>query len=160
MVSGTNMDDLGDFRPGLSAAAEHGVRHPFVESEISKQGVRDIARLLALGDLAELPAAPCLSSRVETGIAIQPQMLACVDAAEKLIRLELAPRAVRCRLRRSGIVIELDGETLAELRPSVRQSLSRRVASIFGTLDSAPELQFCRYRMGSAFLRAEEEPGR
>ena len=69
LVSGTNLDDLGDYRPGLEAAKRHGVRHPYVEAEIDKAGVRALARHLGLGALAELPAAPCLSSRVETGIA-------------------------------------------------------------------------------------------
>jgi uncharacterized protein len=160
VVSGTNTDDLGDYRPGLSAAAEHGVRHPFVEGGINKQAIRDIARLLALSDLAELPASPCLSSRVETGIAIRPQTLACVDAAEKLIRHELAPRVVRCRVRRSGVFIELDRETLADLHPSAREALARRIGTIFHNGDSTPVVQFSRYRMGSAFLREQGQAGR
>ena len=157
IVSGTNLDDLTDYRPGLSAAAEHGVRHPFVESGIDKQGIRNIARLLALGDLADLPAAPCLSSRVETGIAIEPHMLAKVDAAERLIRRELAPRVVRLRVRRSGPVIELDRETLAALPESVRETFAGRIAAIFGDGDKAPVVRFRCYRMGSAFLR--QRPG-
>ena len=73
IVSGANTGDLGDFRPGLAAAAEHAVRHPYVECGIDKPAVRAIAAGLGLDDLAELPAAPCLSSRVETGIAIDPE---------------------------------------------------------------------------------------
>ena len=70
VVSGTNLDDLGDYRPGLGAARENEVRHPFVDAGIDKATVRAIARELRLDDLAELPAAPCLSSRIETGIVI------------------------------------------------------------------------------------------
>ena len=75
ILSGTNTDDLGDFRPGLKAADEHRVRHPFVEAGLAKSDVRALARELRLDDLAELPAAPCLSSRVETGIAVEPVAL-------------------------------------------------------------------------------------
>ena len=58
LVSGTNVDDLGDFRPGLAAAGEHAVRHPYVEAGFRKDDVRALARSLELDDLAELPAAP------------------------------------------------------------------------------------------------------
>ena len=59
IVSGTNTDDLGDYRPGLEAARERRVRHPYVEAGIDKDGVRAIAAARGLDDLAELPAAPC-----------------------------------------------------------------------------------------------------
>jgi uncharacterized protein len=116
IVSGTNLDDLGEYRPGLIAAKEHGVRHPFVEAAMSKQRVRALASHLGLGEVAELPSSPCLSSRIETGIAIDPAMLACVHAAEKLVTARLAPETVRCRVRAKGVVIELDQSSLARLR--------------------------------------------
>jgi uncharacterized protein len=64
VLSGTNTDDLADWRPGLTAAAQHGVRHPFVEAGIDKPAIRRIAARIGLGDIADLPAAPCLSSRI------------------------------------------------------------------------------------------------
>src|SRR6185436_2376939 len=105
VVAGTNLDDLAEYRPGLDAAKNHGVRHPFVEVGIDKATVRAIARHLGLGTIAELPAAPCLSSRIETGIAIDPDMLKLVHAAELLVSKSLAPRTVRCRVRAKGVVI-------------------------------------------------------
>jgi uncharacterized protein len=60
-----NLDDLGEYRPGLDAAKNHGVRHPFVEAGIDKKTVRAIAGHLGLGDIADLPSAPCLSSRMK-----------------------------------------------------------------------------------------------
>ena len=77
IVSGTNLDDLGEYRPGLIAAKEHGVRHPFVEARHRQAGACVRSRATSgLGEVAELPASPCLSSRVETGIAIDPVVLA------------------------------------------------------------------------------------
>ena len=70
MASGTNCDDLQDFRPGLDAASKHGVRHPFVEFGYHKRDVRALAHQLGLDELGDLPASPCLASRVESGIAI------------------------------------------------------------------------------------------
>ena len=82
IASGTNLDDLDDFRPGLRAAAEQRVVHPYVEAGLRKSDVYAIAAALGLDDLERLPAQPCLASRVETGIAIDPADLAFVDAVE------------------------------------------------------------------------------
>ncbi len=160
IASGTNTDDLGDYRPGLRAAREHQVCHPYVETGIDKRGVRDLARSLALGELAELPAAPCLSSRVETGIVIEAEVLAAVYSAERTIRNALAPQVVRCRVRRSGIVVELDPAALEDLSPLLRQSLAIRIGRIFRGAGIDRPVEFSAYRMGSAFLhdRLESHP--
>ena len=149
IVSGTNTDDLGEYRPGLIAAQEHGVRHPFVETGIDKSGIRALATALGLGALAELPSAPCLSSRIETGIRIEPPMLAAVHRAEQLVARTLSPRTVRCRVRASGVVIELDAETLSHLTDATRAELHRGLAAL--GLNAAT---FAPYRNGGAFLRA------
>jgi uncharacterized protein len=153
IVSGTNLDDLGDYRPGLQAARNHGVRHPFVECGIDKKMVRALAALLGLGEIAELPAAPCLSSRIETGIRIEAPVLAMVHAAERLVTACLAPRVVRCRVRGAAVVIELDQATLsrlgAEQEAQLRSELDRLVAD--AKLDRP--IAFETYRTGSAFLR-------
>lgn len=156
ILSGTNTDDLGDYRPGLGAAKAYGVRHPYVESGIDKAGVRAIARLLALWDLAELPAAPCLASRIETGLSIQPAILSAVHATEQLIGKVLAPRVVRCRVHRAAITIELDPATLDSLTGDQRQSLAQQVENVFQPISVNQPVAFTRYRMGSAFLYHQE----
>ena len=65
IVSGANTDDLGEYRPGLDAAAEAGVRHPFVEAGVGKAGIRAVARHLGIVE-ADLPSSPCLASRLYT----------------------------------------------------------------------------------------------
>ncbi len=144
ILSGTNTDDLGEYRPGLDAARDHGVRHPFVEAGIGKSGVRAIARAIGLGGIAELPASPCLSSRVETGIAIDPAMLAIVGQIETLVRDRLNPSTVRCRVRAAGLVVELDEQTFSSLDADSEAALCELAGR---TLTFAP------YRNGSAFLR-------
>ena len=153
LVSGTNVDDLGDFRPGLAAAGEHEVRHPYVEAGLRKDDVRTLARSLGLDDLAELPAAPCLSSRVETGIAIDAGDLAAIHRVERRARDALAPRSVRCRVRREAIVIELDPPALERLEPGTGEALADEVRAAFGARLAARPVRFEPYRMGSAFLR-------
>ena len=147
ILSGTNTDDLGEYRPGLDAAKDHGVRHPYVEAGIDKRGVRLLASELGLGVLSELPSSPCLSSRVETGLRIEPAVLAMVHAAETLVAARLSPRTVRCRVRARGLVIELDPDAL-EAAETVRDEVQTMAAGAgFGT-----PVAFARYKTGSAFL--------
>ena len=109
IASGANLDDLGDWRPGLLAASERDVVHPFIEAGMSKAAVRELARSEVLEEVAELPAQPCLASRVETGIAIDAADLAFVDLVEVRLAAMAAPAAtVRCRITRRGVVLETD----------------------------------------------------
>ncbi len=152
LLSGTNLDDLGDWRPGLRAASAQRVRHPFVEAGIDKQGVRTIARWYNLTDLAELPAAPCLSSRIETGIPIATEALHFIDRAENLLRQKLSPETVRCRIRRQGIVIELDEMTLARTSLAMQAELTVALRALAHSTMHGP-ISFSPYARGSAFLR-------
>ena len=152
MLSGTNLDDLGDWRPGLKAAKAASVRHPFVEAEIDKAGVRRLAQHFGLDDLAELPAAPCLSSRIETGLRIDADLLPQIDEVETLLRQRLSPETVRCRLRADGMVIELDQASLHRLDAAGRRDLTFEIAAVMDA-NAAGGIAFEPYRRGSAFLR-------
>ena len=155
ILSGANTDDLGEYRPGLEAARDHHVRHPYLEAGINKQSVRALARELGLGDLAELPASPCLASRVETTIAINPETLRAIHAIERLIDAEVKPKTVRCRVRQSGVIIELDPEGLAQIAPDKRFDLSNAIAALLPTALAASQIGFETYRNGSAFVGAK-----
>lgn len=156
VLSGANTDDLGEYRPGLDAARNHRVRHPYLEIGIDKQGVRALARELGLSGLAELPASPCLSSRVETTIAIDPETLRAIHAIERLIGAELKPKTVRCRVRQSGIIIELDPQSLARIAPDRRLHLSDAIAAWLPKALAAKPVGFETYRNGSAFIGAKQ----
>ncbi len=157
LVSGTNLDDLGEYRPGLRAASEHAVRHPFVETGAGKEMVRAMARVLGLGILAELPAAPCLASRIETGIGIDAAMLSLVHASERLVGAAVAARTVRCRVRAAGVVLELDAATLDGIEPRRRAELAGEVSGIFAGAGLARPVTFAPYRNGSAFVVRGDE---
>lgn len=150
ILSGANTDDLGEYRPGLDAARDHAVRHPYLEARFDKAAVRALARDLGLGDLAELPASPCLSSRVQTTIAIDPEILTSIHAVETLLNEALRPKTVRCRVRRDGVVIELDPASLAGLED--RTPLSQSITGLLPERLSARPIRFEAYRNGSAFV--------
>lgn len=160
ILSGANRDDLGEYRPGLDAARAHGVRHPYVEAGFDKAAVRALARDLGLGAVAELPAAPCLSSRVETGIAIEPEILGFIHAVERLVGGALAgggaKRAVRCRVRAEGVVVELDPGSLAALATPDRERLGADIRRMAPARLSGL-VRFAPYRAGSAFLVEPQE---
>ncbi len=155
VLSGANCDDLGDYRPGLRAAAENAVRHPYIEAEFAKTDVRALARALDLPELAALPSSPCLSSRVETGLRIEPAALALIDDIEEWLKDILAPRTVRCRLRTQGVVIELDEESIAGLSPDRRARLIAEMRARRPDMDGG-EIEIVAYRRGSAFVGARE----
>jgi uncharacterized protein len=156
IASGTNLDDLDDWRPGLAAARNHAVRHPYVEAGIDKAGVRRLAGKLGLADLAELPAAPCLSSRLQTGIRVEPETLAFVHAVERLIDRALTPETARCRVRRDGVTIELDAASLLRIEQDGTAALRADLARLCARHDRRGELRFQPYRRGSAFERPEQ----
>jgi uncharacterized protein len=107
---------------------------------------------LGLDDLAELPAAPCLSSRIETGLPIRSDLLPLIDVAEQLVRGRLVPETVRCRIRGSGVVVELDEAALARLGPAAHHDLAGELAALFAG-HGVGAVSFAPYRRGSAFLR-------
>ncbi len=151
ILSGANLDDLGEYRPGLDAARLHGVRHPYIEAAITKANVRQIARELGLTEVAELPSSPCLSSRVETGIRIEAATLGFIGHVEDLIESEIRPATVRCRIRAAAVVIELDATTLEVLSPDATAKLTRLINEQPDRPADLP-IRFEPYRNGSAFL--------
>lgn len=154
LLSGTNLDDLQDFRPGLQAAERAGVCHPWVEAEITKSRLRQIARMLGL-PFADLPAAPCLASRLYTGTAVEAAVLQQIDQAETWIREQTGWAVVRCRVRETELRVEIEDPSAFTEYPRLQSDLERlllvpgsRIRQV--TLDSNP------YRAGRAVVRTSE----
>ncbi len=138
VCSGANLDDKGDYRPGLKAAAEHGVRHPLQEAGFSKADVRALARHWGLPTW-DKPASPCLSSRLAPGVAVTHERTARVEAAEEYLR-SLGYRECRVRLHEGELArVEVPAEGLARLAdPVVRAALAHRLKELgfkYVTLD-------------------------
>jgi uncharacterized protein len=138
VVSGANLDDLGDYRPGLIAAAEHAVRHPLQEAGFTKADVRELAKHWGLPTW-DKPAAPCLSSRLAPGLAVTPERTARVEAAEAFLR-KLGLRECRVRYHEGDLArVEVPAGEIGMLAAEpVRSELTRefrRLGFKFVTLD-------------------------
>jgi uncharacterized protein len=128
VVSGANVDDLGDWRPGLTAAAEHEVRHPLVEAGFTKAEVREAARELGVPTW-DKPASACLSSRIEHGVRITVEDLSKVGRAERALK-DLGFRQVRVRVHGDVARVEVEQGDLERLvAPETR---ARVVAALRG----------------------------
>jgi len=145
LVYGVNTDDLGDYRPGQNAAALHGVKAPLVEAGLSKAEIRELSRMAGLPTW-DRPAAACLSSRVPYGIAVTPDVLRRIEAAEERIR-GLGFRQFRVRYHNEVARLEIDR---AEMERALSLEMFDRLAEIFrelGFLYSALDLR--GYRQGA-----------
>lgn len=138
IVSGANLDDQGDYRPGLVAAAEQGVRHPLQEAGLTKSDVRALARAWGLPTW-DKPASPCLSSRLVPGLAVTAERLERVEAAELVLR-RLGLRECRVRYHEGDLArIEVPPPAIAQLAADpIRSELATEFARLgfkFVTLD-------------------------
>ena len=138
MLSGANLDDLGDYRPGLTAAAEHAVRHPLQEAGFTKADVRALAKYWDL-PVWDKPASPCLSSRLAPGLAVTPERTARVEAAEAYLKSR-GLRDGRVRYHEGDLArVEVPVEEIARfLEPAERDKLTATLKALgfkFVTLD-------------------------
>ncbi len=138
ICSGANLDDQGDYRPGLKAAAEHRVRHPLQEAGFTKADVRALALAWELPTW-DKPASPCLSSRLAPGVEVTRERTARVEAAEEYLHA-LGYRECRVRLHEGELArIEVPLAELSRLlEPAVFAELARRFKELgfrFVTLD-------------------------
>jgi len=138
ICSGANLDDQGDYRPGLKAAAEHKVRHPLQEAGFSKADVRALAKAWDLPTW-DKPASPCLSSRLAPGVEVTTDRTGRVEAAEAYLHA-LGFRECRVRLHEGELArIEVPADGIAllaetEVREQLIQCL-RKLGFKFVTLD-------------------------
>jgi len=110
---GTNVDDLGDVRPGITAALERGAKMPLVEAGLTKPEIRALSRELGLRTW-DKPQLACLSSRFPYGTQITPDRLRRVDAFEDGLRA-LGFRQLRVRFHDTIARLELDSGELAKI---------------------------------------------
>jgi pyridinium-3,5-biscarboxylic acid mononucleotide sulfurtransferase len=145
IVNGTNLDDLGDYRPGLEAAERAGVKSPLVEAGFHKADVRDAARSIGL-EVWDKPAAACLSSRIPYGNSVTRERLAQIGGFEADLKA-LGLRQLRVRWHDTIARIEIELSELEKLlAPGVREAIvaaGKKHGFAYVTLDLAG------YRTGS-----------
>jgi uncharacterized protein len=139
IVNGANVDDQGDYRPGMRAATEHAVRSPLIEAGFTKSDVRSLAQEWDL-PVWDKPASPCLSSRIAYGVEVTPERVRRVDDAEQFLRESLGIRELRVRLEANDLArIELPLDSVPLLvSPETRLQVTERLRSLgfrYVTLD-------------------------
>ncbi|MGI9182430.1 MAG: ATP-dependent sacrificial sulfur transferase LarE [Longimicrobiaceae bacterium] len=127
VVDGSNADDVGDHRPGALAAREHGVRSPLLEAGLTKAEIREWSRELGLPTWDQ-PAAPCLSSRIPYGLAVTPERLRQIEAAEGALR-QLGLRDFRVRHHGEAARLEVHPSELPRLLAE-RRTIARCVREV------------------------------
>ena len=139
VADGCNVDDIGDYRPGRRAAAEHGVRSPLIEAGLTKDEIRALSRERGLPTW-DKPAMACLSSRIPYGSPVTIEALDQIEAAEAFLRA-LGIRQLRVRHHGQVARIELDeGGMAVLLRDGRRQAVVSRFKELgfaYVTLDLA-----------------------
>jgi uncharacterized protein len=145
LVHGANADDLRDYRPGLKAAEELGVRAPLLEAGLGKRQVRALARRLRL-PAWKRPSLACLASRIPYGTPLTAEALARVDTAEQALR-ELLPEGTDVRVRDAfpAARLEISAYRLAALLRGRARVLSRLKALGYRTVS----LDLAGFRSGS-----------
>ena len=139
IACGHNFDDTKDYRPGNMAAADFGISTPLIEAELTKQDIRQLSKELNL-PTAQIPASPCLASRIAYGIEITEKNLQQVEEAEEFLK---SLGLVEFRVRHHGEVarIEVHQEDIPKLiQPEVREKIIEKLKQLgfkFVALDLA-----------------------
>jgi uncharacterized protein len=141
ILSGLQTDDLLDYRPGMKAASEHQVLHPYIMANINKSSILYLSKIFGLEEKLKVTSGPCLSSRVKTGIPIDSQILNIIDMIETKIKEVLGLNFVRARyVGPMSFRIEFEGSFLFGLKSVEKQKLEKNLNEILtqylGTLYS------------------------
>ncbi|MBU4193840.1 MAG: ATP-dependent sacrificial sulfur transferase LarE [Actinobacteria bacterium] len=138
VIDGTQLDDTSDYRPGMRAAAEFGVRSPLLEVGFTKDEIRAFSKELGL-DTWDIPAGPCLASRVPYSEEITPRKLAAIEQGEQFLG-ELGFREVRVRFTKDSTArIEITADCISKLADkAVREKVvgkMKELGFLYVTLD-------------------------
>jgi uncharacterized protein len=146
LVDGTNVDDLGDYRPGMRALQELGVRSPLKDCGFTKELIRSGCRALGLTELSFKPAYACLLTRLPHGTDIRPEQLRMIERAERILH-ELGCPDVRVRVEGDSARIEAGGREFDTL---LEKKLLERIYNRMTALGfSRVTLDLGGYRRGS-----------
>jgi len=122
VVDGTNVDDLSDYRPGIRALRENGVRSPMIELRIAKQEIRKIAKEFGLS-VYDKPSNACLASRIPTGDRVTYEKLQRIESAEIIVKSMFGIRQVRVRDHGELARIEVGKDELHKMFDTDRLAL-------------------------------------
>lgn len=145
ILNGTNQDDLSDWRPGLKAAKQHGIKSPLLEAGLTKSEIRQLSRELGLSTWSK-PQAACLSSRIPLGVTITSERLKQVEEGEKILK-QLGFKTVRLRWFGTRTSIEVGKEETGIFFQN-SQARERTLAGLKGIGFQQIDLTLQGYRSG------------
>jgi uncharacterized protein len=155
VVYGATADDIGDHRPGMQAAQQHGARAPLLEAGLSKADIRTLSQQRGL-PTHDKPAMACLSSRIAYGRPVTAEALRQVEQAEAFLRNEIGLQQVRVRHHGELARLEVEAHEIPRLaEPDIRERLVARLRDLgflYITLDLAG------FRSGSLNAMLESQP--
>ena len=139
IVDGTNIDDLGDFRPGIEALKQNGIRSPLVETNFSKSQIRDIAKSVELS-VFDKPSNSCLASRIPWGQRVTAERLARIEYGEILVKQLTKTKQVRVRDFNGIAKIEVEKEMISVFNDDILKQLNVKLQMIgFSSVQIDPE---------------------
>ncbi len=133
IVDGTNLDDLGDYRPGLRALEEYGIRSPLVENKFTKTEIREIAKSVGLS-VYDKPSNSCLASRIPWGQKITAEMLLRIEVAESIVKQVTGLKQVRVRDMNGIAKLEIERTYIPNLDHRIITEITNKLKTI-GFLD-------------------------
>ncbi len=129
IVDGTNLDDLGDYRPGIQALKENGIRSPLVETKFIKSEIREIAKSAGL-TVHDRPANSCLASRIPWGQRVTAERLVRIELGETLVKQLTNLKQVRVRDIQGCAKIEVDKEKVSIFDEKIINQLNEKLKII------------------------------
>jgi uncharacterized protein len=134
IVDGTNLDDLGDYRPGIEALKQSGIRSPLVENKMTKNEIRDIAKSVGLS-VHDKPSNSCLASRIPWGQKITSERLLRIEYGETIVKQTAKLKQVRVRDLNGIAKLEVEKEKISVLRDdTIFEEITKKL-KLIGFLD-------------------------
>ena len=140
IVDGTNVDDLGDYRPGIEALKQHQVQSPLVETKFTKDEIRECAKHVGLS-IYDKPSNSCLASRIPWGQRVTAEKLIRIEMGEKIVKQLTHLKQVRVRDLDGHAKIEVEPEMISIFdQPLLLQQLSEKLQMIgFSKVEVDPD---------------------
>ena len=129
IVDGTNIDDLGEYRPGIKALRQHGIRSPLVETNFSKLQVRETAKSVGLS-VYDKPSNSCLASRIPWGQRVTAEKLTRIEFGETIVKQVTKIKQVRVRDLNGSAKIEVDKNLIPIFNNLVLKQITEKLKMI------------------------------
>jgi uncharacterized protein len=129
IVDGTNLDDLGDYRPGIEALKEHGIRSPLVETHFSKSKIRETAKMVGLS-VYDKPSNSCLASRIPWRQRVTAEKLIRIELGETMVKQLTNVKQVRVRDIDGSARIEVEKQMISRFNEIVLKQITEKLKMI------------------------------